>query len=58
MKIRLHGTEQECREGLQLLEQIMLVQSVRGPYRDRNRGELERSVLVRVYVEAIPRGAR
>jgi len=58
MKIRLHGTEDECREGLQLLEQIMLVQSVRGPYRDRNRGELERSVLVRVYVEAIPRGAR
>jgi len=58
MKIRLHGTEQECREGLQLLEQIMLVQSVRGPYQDRNRGELDRSVLVRVYVEAIPRGGR
>ena len=58
MKIRLHGTEEECREGLQLLEQIMLVQSVRGPYQDRNRGELDRRVLVRVYVEAIPRGGR
>jgi hypothetical protein len=58
MKIRLHGTEDECREGLQLLGQIMLVQSVRGPYQDRQRSELERSVLVRVYVEAIPRGAR
>jgi hypothetical protein len=58
VKIRLHGTEDECRKGLQLLEQIMLVQSVRGPYEDRQRGELERSVLVRVYVEAIPRGGR
>ena len=58
MKIRLHGTEDECREGLQLLEEIMLVQSVRGPYEDRQRSEMERSVLVRVYVEAIPRGGR
>ena len=58
MKIRIHGTEDECREGLQLLEQIMLVQSVRGPYQDRQRNEMERSVLVRVYVEAIPRGTR
>ena len=58
MKIRFHGTEDECREGLQLLEEIMLVQSVRGPYEDRQRSELERSVLVRVYVEAIPRGGR
>ena len=58
MKIRLHGTEDECREGLQLLEQVMVVQSVRGPYQDRQRGEMERSVLVRVYVEAIPRGGR
>jgi hypothetical protein len=58
VNIRLHGTEDECREGLQLLEQIMLVQSVRGPYQDRNRSELDRSVLVRVYVEAIPRGDR
>jgi hypothetical protein len=58
VKIRLHGTEEECREGLLLLEEIMLVQSVRGPYQDRQRSELERSVLVRVYIEAIPRGGR
>lgn len=58
MKIRLHGTEEECREGLQLLEEVMLVQSVRGPYQDHQRSELERSVLVRIYVEAIPRGGR
>ena len=58
MKIRLHGTEEECREGLQLLEEIMSIQSVRGPYQDRQRNEMERSVLVRVYVEAIPRGGR
>jgi hypothetical protein len=36
----------------------MLVQSARGPDQDRQRSELERSVLVRVYVEAIPRGGR
>ena len=58
MKIRLHGTEDECREGLQLLEEIMLVQSIRGPYQDRQRSEMERSVLVRVYLEGIPRGGR
>jgi hypothetical protein len=58
VKIRLHGTADECREILELLEQIMLVQSVRGPYEDRQRSELERSVLVRVYVEAVPRGGR
>lgn len=58
MKIRIHGTEEECREGLQLLERVMVVQSVRGPYQDRQRGELDRGVLVRVYVEAIPRGGR
>lgn len=58
LQIRLHGTEEECREGLQVLESTMLLQSVRGPYQDRQRGELERSVLVRVYVEAIPRGGR
>ena len=53
MKIRLHGTEEECREGLQLLEEIMLIQSVSDPYPDRGR-----SVLVRIYVEAVPRGCR
>jgi hypothetical protein len=58
VKIRLHGTEDECREALTLLEGVLVIQSVRGPYQDRQRGELERSVLVRVYVEAIPRGGR
>jgi hypothetical protein len=58
VKIRLHGTADEVREALELLESVLLIQSVRGPYQDRERGELERSVLVRVYVEAIPRGGR
>jgi hypothetical protein len=56
VKIRLHGTGDECRETVELLESVLMVQSVRGPYQDRQRGELERSVLVRVYIEAIPRG--
>jgi hypothetical protein len=56
VKIRLWGTEEECREALTLLESIMVIQSARGPYQDRQRGELDRSVLVRVYVEAAPRG--
>ena len=49
MKIRLHGTEDECRQMVDLLEQVMLVQAVSGPYPDRGR-----SVYVRVYVEGIP----
>ena len=53
MKIRLHGTEDECREMAELLEQVMTVQAVSEPYPDRGR-----SVLVRVYVEGIPRGDR
>lgn len=53
MKIRLHGTEDECREMVALLESVMLVQAVSDPYPDRGR-----SVLVRVYVEGIPRGGR
>lgn len=53
MKIRLHGTEDECRQMTELLDQVMLVQAVSDPYPDRGR-----SVLVRVYVEGIPRGAR
>lgn len=53
MKIRLHGTEDECREMAALLESIMVVQSVSDPYPDRGR-----SMLVRVYVEGIPRGGR
>ena len=50
---RLHGTEDECREMVTLLESVMLVQAVSDPYPDRGR-----SVLVRVYVEGIPRGGR
>jgi hypothetical protein len=53
VKIRLHGTEDECRETVELLGQIMLLQSVSEPYPDRGR-----SVLVRVYVEGVPRGGR
>ena len=53
MKIRLHGTEEECRETAELLTEVLAVQSVSEPYPDRGR-----SVLVRVYIEAIPRGAR
>jgi hypothetical protein len=53
VKIRLHGTEGECREAVELLGSVMLLQSVSEPYPDRGR-----SVLVRVYIEAIPRGGR
>lgn len=49
MKIRLHGTEDECRETAELLESVMLLQSVSEPYPDRGR-----SALVRVYIKAIP----
>jgi hypothetical protein len=51
VKIRLHGTEEECRETAELLESVLQVQSVSDPYPDRGR-----SVLVRVYIEAVPRG--
>jgi hypothetical protein len=53
VKIRLHGTEDECRETAELLESVLLIQSVSQPYQDRGR-----SVLVRVYIEAIPRGGQ
>lgn len=53
MKIRLRGTEEECREARELLEKIMVVQCVRGPCQDRQRGKMDRRVLVRVYVQAI-----
>jgi hypothetical protein len=56
--IRLHGTADECREVLELLDNVMVVQSVRGPYQDRQRSETERSILVRIYINAIPRGDR
>jgi len=53
VKLRLHGTADECEEMVTLLESVMLIQSVSEPYPDRGR-----SVLVRVYVEGIPRGGR
>jgi hypothetical protein len=53
MKIRVHGTVDECRQMTALLAQVMTVQSVSDPYPDRGR-----SVLVRVYVEGIPGAAR
>ena len=53
MKIRLHGTEEECRETAELLESVLVIQSVSDPCPDRGR-----SVLVRVYIEAIPRPVR
>jgi hypothetical protein len=53
VRIRLHGTEDECRESVELLESVLLIQSVSDPYPDRGR-----SVRVRVYVEAVPRGGR
>jgi hypothetical protein len=53
VKIRLHGTAEECREAVELLGSVMLLQSVSEPYPDRGR-----SVQVRVYVEAVPRGGR
>ena len=53
MKIRIWGAEQECREAVELLEQVMVLLSVSDPYPDRGR-----SVLVRVYVEAVPRAGR
>ncbi len=53
MKIRLHGTAEECEQAVTLLGEVLVLQSVSEPYPDRGR-----SVLVRVYVEAIPRGGR
>ena len=47
MKIRLHGTEEECREVARRLAGIVEVLSVSEPYPDRGA-----SVLVRIYVEA------
>ena len=47
MKIRLHGTEDECREVAERLAGVVEVLAVSAPYPDRGA-----SVLVRVYVEA------
>jgi len=51
VKIRLHGTEDECSKAAALLEGVMDVRSVSDPYPDRGR-----SILVRVYVDAELRG--
>ena len=50
MKIRLHGTEDECRQVTEILARVMLVESVSDPYPDRGR-----SVYVRVYINVVPR---
>jgi hypothetical protein len=47
VKIRLHGTEEECREVAERLAGIVEVLAISAPYPDRGA-----SVLVRVYVEA------
>jgi hypothetical protein len=47
VKIRLHGTEEECREAAGRLAGIVEVLAISAPYPDRGA-----SVLVRVYVEA------
>jgi hypothetical protein len=47
VKIRLHGTAEECREVAERLAGIVEVLAVSAPYPDRGA-----SVLVRVYVEA------
>jgi hypothetical protein len=46
MKIRLHGTEEECREVAERLAGMVDVLAVSAPYPDRGQ-----SCLVRVYVE-------
>jgi hypothetical protein len=47
VKIRLHGTEEECREVAERLAGVVEVLAISAPYPDRGA-----SVLVRVYVEA------
>jgi len=47
VKIRLHGTEDECREVAERLAGVVEVLAVSAPYPDRGA-----SVLVRVYIEA------
>src|SRR5260370_640860 len=47
VKIRLHGTEEECREAAERLAAVLEVLAVSAPYPDRGAW-----VLVRVYIEA------
>jgi len=47
MKLRLHGTPEECREALERVSTVLHVVSTSDPFPDRGA-----SVLVRVYLEA------
>ncbi|HUK71984.1 MAG TPA: hypothetical protein VLW50_24990 [Streptosporangiaceae bacterium] len=47
MKIRLHGTEDECRETAERLSEVITVLAISQAYPDRGA-----SRLVRVYLEA------
>lgn len=49
MKIRLHGTEAECKDTTERMMAFLNVVSVSDPYPDR-----AASTLVRVYVEVRP----
>ena len=53
MKIRLLGTEQECREIAGLPASVLPIQSVSEPYPGPGR-----RAPVRVCIEAVPRGGR
>ena len=46
MRLRAHGTPEECRQAVEALTGIFRVVSVSGPYPDRGA-----SVLVRVYLD-------
>ena len=53
MKIRLRGTEQECRKTAGLPASVLPIQSVSEPYPDHGR-----IPPVRACIEAVPRGGR
>lgn len=53
MKVRLWGTEEECREAADRLPQVFRVLSVSDPYADRGRSSLVR-VLCEVRLDGEP----
>ena len=53
MKIRLGGTERDCRETAGLSASVLPIRSVSEPYPGRGR-----SALVRACLGAVPRGGR
>jgi hypothetical protein len=53
VKIRLRGTEEECRQTAGLPASVPLIQSASEPCPGRGR-----RALVRVSIEAVPRGGR